>query len=169
MKKILLLIFVLSLSFVTSCGYKFAGGGFLPGKTKFVTVKVFENKTSENGAEIIFAHALSMELMAKSDSKVVDIKTADAYFSGVVKSISISTLTKTSDDAAIERRVSAIIDLRMIGKNGDLLWFVKDFQGREDFKVTTKNTTDMALRTLAITKIAERIAQKVVGIILEDF
>ena len=169
MKNLLLVISILVLIFVTSCGYKFAGGGLLPGKTKFVAVKMFENKSSETGAENIFANALSNELMEKSDSQVVDFEKADAYFSGIVKSVSISTLTRTSADAVIERKVSAVIDLKMIDKDGELLWFVKDFQGREEFQVTTENITDMALRTLALEKIAERIAQKVVSRMLDDF
>lgn len=170
MKKIILLIvsfFILSI--VGSCGYKFSGGGLLPGKTKFVTVKMFENRSSETGAENIFANALSIELMEKSDSQVVKLEDADAYFSGVVKSISISTLTRTSDDAVIERKVSAVIDLKMIDKDGNILWFVKDFQGREAFQVTTENITDMASRTVAVRKIAERIAQKVVSRMLDNF
>ena len=169
MKKLLLVLSILALSFVVSCGYKFSGGGLLPGKTKLVAVKMFENKSSETGAEIIFANALSIELMEKSDSHVVDFKEADAYFSGVVKSVSISTLTRTSDNAVIERKVSAVIDLKMIDKDGELLWFVKDFQGREEFQVTTENITDMASRTIALRKIAERIAQKVVSRMLDDF
>ena len=170
MKKIIILTaFILVCAFVASCGYKFSGAGLLPGKTKLVAVKMFENKTSETGAENIFANALSIELMGKSSSQVVKLEDADAYFSGIVKSISISTLTRTSDNAVIERKVSAIIDLKMIDKDGELLWFVKDFQGREEFQVTTENITDMASRTLAVEKIAERIAQKVVSRMLDDF
>ncbi|MCD4743483.1 MAG: hypothetical protein K8R67_13525 [Desulfobacteraceae bacterium] len=57
MKKILIIVAFFILSFVVSCGYKFSGGGLLPGKTKLVAVKMFENKTSESGAETIFANA----------------------------------------------------------------------------------------------------------------
>ena len=170
MKKIVILIVSLLVCiFVASCGYKFSGGGLLPGKTKRVAVKMFENRTSETGAENIFANALSNELMGKSSSQVVKFADADAYFIGIVKSISISTLTRTSDDAVIERKVSAVIDLKMIDKDGELLWFVKDLHGREEFQVTTENLTDMASRTLAVKKIAERIAQKVVSRMLDNF
>ena len=170
MKKILIIIVVFFiLSFVASCGYKFSGGGLLPGKTKLVAVKMVENKTSESGAENMFANALSIELTGKSDSQVVKFDDAEAYFSGVVKSVSISTLTRTTGDAVIERKVSAVIDLKMIDKDGNVLWSVKDFQGREEFQVTTENITDMASRTIALQKIAERIAQKVVSRMLDDF
>jgi len=169
MKKLLVLFFILVLSLVASCGYKFSGGGLLPGKTKLVSVEMFENKSSETGAEIIFSSALSSELIEKSDSKVVDAKEAEASFIGVIKSVSISTLTRTSTDAVIERKVSAVIDLKMVSRDGELLWFVKDFQGREEFQVTTENITDMASRTIALEKIAERMAQKAVSRMLDDF
>ncbi|MCD4743482.1 MAG: hypothetical protein K8R67_13520 [Desulfobacteraceae bacterium] len=100
---------------------------------------------------------------------MVKFDDADAYFSGVVKSVSISTLTRTTSDAVIERKVSAVIDLKMIDKDGNILWFVKDFSGREEFQVTTENITDMASRTIALRKIAERIAQKAVSRMLDDF
>ena len=170
MKKILVLLaFFLVLSIAGSCGYKFSGGGLLPGKTKLVAVKMFENKTFESGVENIFANALSKELMEKSDSEVVNFESADAYFTGVVKSISITTLTRTADDAVLERRVSAVIDLQMIDKDGNILWFVKDFQGVEEYRVTTENLTDMASRTTGLRKISERIARKVVSRMLDDF
>jgi outer membrane lipopolysaccharide assembly protein LptE/RlpB len=170
MKKIIILsVSIFLISLVASCGYKFSGGGLLPGKTKFVAVEMFENKSSETGAEIIFANALSVELMEKSDSQVVDFEKADAVFIGLVKSVSISTLTRTSADTVIERKVSAVIDLKMVDKEGQVLWFVKDFQGREEFRVTTVNITDMASRTEALQEIAERIAQKVVSRMLDDF
>ncbi len=170
MKKIILLtVLALFLNTAGSCGYKFAGGGLLPGKTKRVTVKMFENNTSESGVENIFANALSVEITAKSDSEVVSIEDSDAYFKGIVKSISISTLTRTADDAVIERKITAVIDLKMVDNEGNLLWFIKDFQGREEYMVTTENLTDMASRTKELTKIAERMAQKVVSIMLDDF
>ncbi|MCK5313231.1 MAG: hypothetical protein KAJ62_14035 [Desulfobacteraceae bacterium] len=168
-KKISVIVSILIISCVASCGYKFSGGGLLPGKTKLVAIKMFENKSSETGAEIIFTNALSVELMGESDSQVVAFKDADAYFVGIVKSVSISTLTRTSDDAVIERKVSAVIDLKMMDKDGKILWFVKNFKGREEFRVTTENITDMASRTIALRKIAGRIAQKVVSRMLDDF
>ncbi len=169
MKKILIIVSFLILTVFSSCGYKFSGGGLLPGKTKLVAVKMFENKTFESGVENIFANALSIELMEKSDSEVVKFEDADAYFSGIVKSISIATLTRTAVDAVIERRVSAVIDLQLTDKDGNILWFVKDFQGVEEYRVTTENLTDMASRTTGLTKIAERIAEKVVSGMLDDF
>jgi len=170
MKKFLIiLVSLFILSIVGSCGYKFSGGGLLPGKTKLVAVNMFENKTFESGVENIFASALSLELMGKSDSEVVNLEDADAYFKGVVKSVSITTLTRTSTDAVIERRVSAVIDLQLIDKQGNVLWSVKDFKGDEEYQVTTENLTDMASRTTGLRKIAERIAQKVVSRMLDDF
>ncbi len=170
MKKIILLIaLVLLLSSLASCGYKFAGGGLLPGNTKRVAVKMFENNTSESGVENIFVSALSAELMKKSDSEVVNIEDSDAYFKGIVKSISISTLTRTAADAVIERKITAVIDLKMVDGEGNILWSIKDFKGREEYQVTTENLTDMASRTEGLTKIAERIAEKVVSRMLDDF
>jgi hypothetical protein len=170
MKKIILfsvLFFIFSI--VCSCGYKFSSGGLLPGKTKLVAVMMFENKTSESGVESIFANALTIELMEMSDSEVVKFEDADAYFQGIVKSISISTLTRTADDAVIERKVSAVIDLKMVDKDGNILWFVKDFQSREEYQVTTENLTDMASRTEGLRKIAERISRKAVARMLDNF
>jgi hypothetical protein len=168
-KLIIISVSFFILSIFGSCGYKFSGGGLLPGKTKLVAVQMFENKTFESGVENIFANALSIELVEKSDSDVVQFEDADAYFKGVVKSISISTLTRTSTDAVIERRVSAVIDLQLIDKEGNVLWSVKDFDGDEEYQVTTENLADMASRTTGLRKIAERISQKVVSRMLDDF
>jgi len=169
MKKILLITTVLVLFFVASCGYKFSGGGLLPEKTKLVAIEMFVNNTAETGAENIFANALGIELTQMSDSQVVKLKDADAYFKGVVKYISISALTKNSVDSVIERKVYAVIDLQLVDKDGKILWFAKDLKGREEFQVTNVNLDDMSSRTKAVEKIAERLARKAVSRMLNDF
>ena len=162
-------VFLFCLSMTGSCGYKFSGGGLLPGSVEKVSVNTFENRTSENGVENIFSNAFSLELSEKSDSEVVSLEDSDAYFVGIVKSISITTLTRSSVDTVNERRVSAVIDLQLIDKEGNILWFIKDFQDHEEYQVTTENLTDMTSRTTGLRKIAERIAQKLVSRMLDDF
>ncbi len=170
MKKILLFFALFSfLTMAGACGYKFSRGGLLPGDKKHVAVLMFRNKTLESGVEKVFADALSVEIMDMSDSIVVKMEDADAYFKGVVKSVSISALTRKSDDTVMERRVSAVIDLSMVDKNGKVLWSVNDFSDTEEYRVTTENITDMASRSFGITRIAQRISQKLVTGMLDRF
>ena len=87
---------------------------------------------------------------------------AEAVITGTVRSITVGALTRTADDAVVERQVSAVIDLDMVDSNGEMIWSVRSFSSSEVFTARSDNAMDEAGKREAIQIIAERISERIV-------
>ncbi len=154
---------------VVSCGYKFDGGGYVNDKVSLIAVKVLDNDTSETNAQVAFTNALIQEIIEKSDSKVVDLDDAQAYLHGRINSITFATLSRTTTENVVERRVYANIDLKLVDQNGEVLWSVKNFSSDEEYSVSADKVADESNISEAIEKIAQRTAEMIVSRLLDNF
>ncbi len=134
-----------------------------------VAVRVYENKSSETGAGLSFTNALVQEILQKTDTKVVDESVANHIIEGRIEAITFSTLSRSTTDSVLERRVSAIIDLKIKNKNGGIIWSIKNFSSNEDYTVSSNATDDEANKRQAVDKIAQRSAEHLVSKMLNKF
>jgi outer membrane lipopolysaccharide assembly protein LptE/RlpB len=155
--------------FISSCGYHFEGGGYITNDVNQVSIKVLENKSSETNAGIAFTNALIREMIQKTDTKVVDESKAVAFLEGTIKSITFSALSRSSTESVTESRVSAVVDLKLIDKDGEVLWSVKNFASKEDYTVSPDTVTDETNKREAVLKIALRNAEKTISSLQNDF
>ncbi len=170
MKKIILVLMAAGLfSVVNSCGYRFSKSGDIPNGITKLSVNVFENKSSESGAENFFTTALINELVHTTNAEIVDKKIADAFIKARIESITFGTLTRKTDESVSELRVSAVVDLKMFDKSGKVIWSVHNFSDYEDYAVSNSNISDEAARRGAVEKIAARIAEKIVSRMRDNF
>ena len=154
---------------VSACGYRFEGGGYLDDNIVRVAVEMFENRSSESSAGILFTNELIREIQKTSDTRVVDEEEAEAVIRAVVKSITFSALSRTSSETVYERRVSATVDLKLVSSSGELLWSIKDFFFDDSYQVSGSAAEDDSNRSAALTTIAERSAELLVGKMLTNF
>jgi len=169
MKKLKWFMFVGLLSLVASCGYQFEGGGYIKDDVMRVSVTVLDNRSSETGAGISFTNALIREIIQKTDTKVVDESHATAVLEGVIKAITFATLSRSTTESVIERRVSAVVDLRLIDTDGQVIWSVKDFSSHEEYSISEDTITDENNKREAVDKIAVRNAEKLISKMLTNF
>ncbi|WP_299982604.1 LptE family protein [Desulfobacula sp.] len=167
--KWVLCVYVVVLAFFSSCGYQFEGGGYINNDVTRVAVKVLENKSSETGAGIAFTNALIQEILQKTDTKVVDESRATAVFEGTIKAITFATLSRSTTESVIERRVAATVDLKLTNKDGDVIWSVKDFTSNEEYSVSEDKITDESNKREAVDKIAIRSAEKLISRMMTNF
>ena len=101
-------IVILAVFTIASCGYRFSGGGELPGEVKRVFITIFNNRTSELGVENVLAAQLTDEFLSLGPKGVLvsERQTADAELSGVISSVVINTVTLRTQLSSAERRVS---------------------------------------------------------------
>ncbi|MCK5696087.1 MAG: hypothetical protein KAH62_05750 [Desulfobacula sp.] len=153
-----------------SCGYQFEGGGYIKDDVMHIAVQVLENKSSETGAGIAFTNALIQEIIQKIDTKVVDESRATAVLEGTINAITFSTAARSSTESVIDRKVSSIVDLRLINKeDGEVIWSVKSFVTYEDYAVSEDKVSDEVSKNEAVNKIAIRNAEKLVSQMLTNF
>lgn len=154
---------------LASCGYRFEGGGYIKDDVSQVAVLMFENQTSQVGAGLSFTNALTEEIITKSDTRVVDQETALFILKGSVKSITFATLSRSTSESVIERRVTAVTDLKLVNRDGDVIWSVKDFKTNEEYEVSSDQVTDESNIKDAVDEIAERSAEKLISKMMVNF
>lgn len=171
MKKLKLVLFsvLFVLSTLTSCGYQFEGGGYLKETVARVSVNVFKNKTSETGADLYFTNELIREINEKTDTRVVDETNNTAAIKGTIKAITFSSVSRSNSESVIERRVSAVLDVKLIDASGDIIWSIKNFSTDEEYTVSDNQVTDESNKQKAVEEIARRSAELLVGKLLVDF
>ncbi len=153
-----------------ACGYRFAEEGRFPGDTERLFVKVLENKTQETGVESIITAALLNELtLRKTDQLASGIDDADVVLSGIVRRVSIRTISESEPDVADERRVTVSVDLKLTKKDGSIVWTAKDLSDFEEYRVDTDTQKTDANRTDAIRVLSRRIAERTVNRFSDNF
>lgn len=168
-KSIQLMSYICVIVFFAACGYQFEGGGWVNQNLKRVAVKPLENASAETGAGVAFTNAIIREILTKTQTRVVDESVADAVFEGKIKSITFATLSRTTAETVNERRVQAVVSLKLVDKNGKVLWSVTDFMTDEDYAVNSNQIMDESNKRLAVNKIADRIAEKIISKTQIDF
>ncbi len=151
------------------CGYQLAGGGFIQDDVTRVSVAIFENKSTESRAGISFTNELIREITAKTDTIVVDAANATRKISGIVQSITFSTLSRSSSEDVTERQVNARVDVVLTGGGGKILWSVKNFSATESYEVSSSTVDDDANKREAVDLIAERVAERLVSQMTNNF
>jgi outer membrane lipopolysaccharide assembly protein LptE/RlpB len=164
------LIIILIAVLFCACGYRFAGEGGLPGDSDLLFVKVLENRTQETGVENIITAALLSELtLRKTDRLARGMDDADVVLSGEVEEVAIRTISTRNKDTAGERRVTVTIDLNLKKQDGRVVWAVKRLTDDEGYSVDVdKERTDQNRRD-AIRVLSQRMAEKVVNRMSDDF
>jgi hypothetical protein len=157
------LVFLLMAGWMTvSCAYRFSGADEPPFGIRRISVAMFENKTTETGIETIFANDLINELARDSRLTISRMEKADAYFSGVIKSLSVESASREKTHITLERRVIARADIRLKSQNGKILWTGENLWASDAYRVSPdKRKTEQNLRE-SIAHISRKMAQNVV-------
>jgi hypothetical protein len=166
-------IFLATLSIAVlcvACGYGFKEQSGFPGDSDRLFVKVLENQTQETGVENIITAALLSELtLRKTDGLASGMDNADVILSGVVGEVSIKTISTRSKDTASERRVTVSIDLKLKKKDGSVVWKAGGLTEDEGYIVDADKERTDRNRRLAIRVLSQRIAERAVNRMSDDF
>jgi len=152
------------------CGYRFAGGGELPGNIRRVAVLVLENRTSETGLENTVTNDLIYELTRNRKAQVVPAQQADARISGSIRSLSISSVSHSDADTSQERRVSVTVDLHLTDGDGETLWERQGITASETYDVVASDKVSTNQnRSEALTTLSQRLAERVYTSLTDNF
>ena len=154
----------------SACGYRFGGQIGFPGDSNRIFVKVLENRTQETGVENIVTAALLSELtLRKTNGIASGMDQADVVLSGVVEQVAIRTISTRSKDTAGERRVTVSVDLILKKQDGSVVWTTRGLTEDEGYLVAAdKERTDQNRRD-AIRALSQRIAERAVNRMSDDF
>jgi hypothetical protein len=162
-------IIFLLLMFFPACGYRFAGSGSFPAGIESVCISVLENRTSETGMENTLTNALIYEVTRDKKITLTSRDKADALLSGVIESMSIETISRTGTHSSLERRVRVVVDLKLTGSDGRVIWSASGVSANEAYDVMSDKPATEQNRRNAISALSKRLAEKVYNRIIADF
>jgi hypothetical protein len=154
-----------------SCGYRFAGGGPLPGGIRRVFVPMAQNRTGESGLESAVTNALRYEITRSGNQVVADRREADAVLSASITAVASETVSRATTSTALERqaRLTVVVEYTPIDENSSSPWPRRTVTATEAYKVAANRVATDRNRRLALEKAAARLAQKVITGISTDF
>jgi outer membrane lipopolysaccharide assembly protein LptE/RlpB len=164
-------IWIISLFLVLfpSCGYKFVGSGSFPAGVESVCISILENRTSETGMENVLTNDLIYEVTRGSKVALTSRDKADALLSGVIKSMSIQTISRTGTHSSLERRVRVAVDLKLTSPDGRVIWSARGVSANEAYDVAPDKLVTEQHRRDAISVLSKRLAETVYNRIIADF
>lgn len=166
---ILKLTALLLLLMFFSCGYHFEGGGYLNKNVTHVSILNFANESTEDEADLIFTNALINEIIDQTDTEIVDDEKAAFSIKGKVKSISFRTLSRSTTETVLERRVTAVLDVQLVNDKGEIVWAVKDFKTNDEYEVSEDQVADETNIRNTLEQIAQRSSEKLVSKMVTNF
>ncbi len=168
-RKIVLLILLLIL--VSSCGYRFTGSGDFPEGTQRIFIPIFENRTSESGLEKLITNDLIYEFTRnRKDILAGSTENADAVLYGIIHSIGIETISRSDPNTSAERSIRLSVDMKLVVPEGRVIWQVKGINSNEAYNVLPDNKyKTVQNRREAIAKLSQRLAEKVYTRMTDNF
>ncbi len=151
-----------------SCGYRFTGGGELPGGIKSICIDLFENRTSETGLENVISNDLNYEVTRNGRVSLKDRDSADAVLSGVIRSMAVDAISHKGK-SSIERRVKITVDLQLTGSDGSVLWVGRNISENEDYDVMDDKHGTEQNRSDAVEELSKRLSEKIYNSMGDDF
>jgi outer membrane lipopolysaccharide assembly protein LptE/RlpB len=161
--------FVALTLFVCACGYRFPGGGGLPGGIDTVFIPLFTNRSNEIGVENIITDDLTNEFILQRKGALADENKADGVLSGVIVSVLTRTISQTGEGASVEREVVVTVGLKLTDKDGQLTWAVQRLSGREPYDVGNNSIETNRRRRDAIEILSTRLAEKIYNRLTDNF
>jgi outer membrane lipopolysaccharide assembly protein LptE/RlpB len=165
-KQFIIGILLLTLS---ACGYRFSGGGDLPGGVTRVSLGIFENRSAETGVEGIVGNAIINEFTRNGKPFTHDHGAGSAVLSGRVLSVDAQSISRQSIHKTQEQRVTVAISLRMTDPKGAVVWQISRISENEEYEVAEEKGLTERNKRAAISKLSRRLAEKVYSQMTDSF
>ncbi len=168
MKRTLCLV-LLILMLLPACGYRFSGGGSLPGGTETLSVLMLENRTAEVGIQTQLNSDIIYEVTRRDSARIARPESADALLSGIVKTVQDTDIAHTGTSTASQRRVTLTVDMKLERQDGTMLWSRNGLSDYEAYDVAADRTQTDLNRRSAVEKLSKRLAETIYKSITDDF
>jgi flagellar hook-basal body complex protein FliE len=154
---------------VTACGYRFSGGGDLPGGTKKLNIGIFENRTNENGLESSIANDLIYQFTRFGNLQLTEKAEADAFLTGTIKSVQSVTISHENANTSLERRIQVTLSVKLSSTEGGLIWSDNAISAYETYAVGTIKAQTEKNKKSALAKLSSRVAERIYYRLTDNF
>ena len=154
---------------LTACGYRFSGSGELPAGVQTIFVPVFENRTGEVGLEDTLTNGVINEFVLKRKDALMEKDSAESILQGTILSIRDETISRSSGNTALERRVTVTVALALKDRNNQTLWVARQVAANEAYDVDQDKQATEENRRSALDVAFRRLSENIYNRLMEDF
>jgi outer membrane lipopolysaccharide assembly protein LptE/RlpB len=152
------------------CGYRFQAPARLPGNARNLYVETFQNRTNQDGLEVLVTNAIVFEFTQRGETLIADDpSTADLLMRGVIRSLDSQTISSRRKDAAGERRVTLRLDVQLVQADGRVIWEAKGLSDNDAYPVTDDKFQNEQRERRTAAMAATRIAERILNRFTDDF
>ncbi|MEJ2639223.1 MAG: LPS assembly lipoprotein LptE [Desulfosarcinaceae bacterium] len=153
-----------------ACGYHFAGGGSLPAGILSLYIPTMENRSAETGIETTVTNALAEEAGRRQIVVAASADTADGVIIGEISRIATTTVSRSGDNTALERRVQIQLRLRLEDAAARTIKRIDTVRADSVYDVIDGDeAATEANRNVALEEAAREVAELVYQRLTEDF
>ncbi len=152
-----------------ACGYRFSGGGSIPGDAETISVLMLQNRTSEIGIQATLTDDIIYEVTRRDSSRIAKPDSADAVLAGIVQTVQDTDIAHTGTSTASQRRVTLTVDMMLEHPDGTVLWRRKGLSDYEAYDVAVDKTRTELNRQTAIERLSKRMAELIYRSMTDDF
>ncbi|MFW6080626.1 MAG: LPS assembly lipoprotein LptE [Desulfosalsimonas sp.] len=157
------------IAFLASCGYRFSGGGELPGGFERLAIETFKNRTGEIGIESIITNDITYEFTRTANARISSRDEAEAVLTGEIRSARSSTISHVSAHATGERRVTVTVNVKLVDSSGKVLWSASSISASEEYDASGDKLSAEQNKKSAIAKLSGRLAERIYYRMTDDF
>ena len=155
---------------LVDCGYhRIRPGNNVPSDVTSIAVPVFRNDSYEPGIEVLLTEALREQFLRSGFVRLTDVKNADAVVAATVKKFSLKAISFSETDYATEYRASVVMRIKLVTREGKVLWQDRNVSRVEDFRVSVDIFQTEAAKQQATAKIARDLMADVHDRIFDGF
>lgn len=153
---------LLPLFLLCACGYTFSGSQPFPGNVKEIFVSQIQDKVGELGLaprmrdDLIYTLTRSRQVKAANN-----MESADSFLETEIRNVSEESLTRTSRDEDVERRLHITAFFVLKAEDDTILW-QESISEKEDFTVSSDKAVTENYRRVARDTLSQRLAERVV-------
>lgn len=163
-------LLICMLAVLNACGYRFTGGGSLPGGIQRLYIPTLENRSAETGIETIVTNALVEEVSRNQSQLAATAEAADGTLVGAVTRIATTTVSRSGEQTAAERRVEIQVDLRLENAAAQEIRRIDQLRAVRVYDVIDgDDAATEANRQEALSEAAQTLAERVYQRLTEDF
>jgi len=168
--KLTMAVLWLACGVLAGCGYRFSGGGDLPGGIHKLSVGVFENNTRENGLETRIANDLIYQFTKYGNIKLTDKSASDGHLTGVIQKAVVTTITHATAIVSAEQRIQVTLDATLTSAaSGEVLWSEKGITAYETYGVASEKSGTEQNKKSALAALSSRVAERIYYRITDNF
>ncbi len=141
----------------------------MPKGIKTLSVSILRNNSSQSGLENTLTNKINYELIKSGKVELLD-SNAEAVLSGVIKSVSTSSVFVSSDNTTAEKRITVVADLKLTSSSGVDNWVLKGVSEKETYETSSGNNfKEEENKKSSLEILSGNLAEKIYNRLVEDF